>query len=116
MPIVENSNSIDIGFKAIVVLFLIGLSVCSFLAFVNNYPALGYFFAGIVGFVVCAWILLSGHNNAFIIALIIICAVVAGVAYWRGVPSEWHKWRQSTEQQSQLQQGNYPIIDLIAYS
>lgn len=97
-------TTFNIGFKVVIVLAIITVAVLSFLAFVNDYPALGWFCLGIVGTAICVWILLAGNNSGVVIAILCICALIAIAAFFVGVRPEWQRLTEQTESEMQQKQ------------
>jgi uncharacterized membrane protein len=101
-------TTFNIGFKTAIVLALITVAVLSFLAFVNGYPALGWFCLGILGSAICVWILLAGNSSGVVIAILCICALIAVIAFFAGVRPEWYRLTNQTEPEMQQKQENPP--------
>jgi len=97
-------HTFNIGFKTAIVLALITIAFLSFLAFVNGYPALGWFCLGILGVAICVWILLAGNTDKVVIAILCICAAIAVAAFVVGVRPEWHRLTNQTESGMQQRQ------------
>jgi hypothetical protein len=100
-------STFNIGFKAVLVIILLAIAVSTFLAFVNGYPALGWFGFGVFGFAICLWILLAGtRGTAGTVATVIlcICALIAVFAYLSGVQSEWYRLTNQTKSGMQQKQ------------
>lgn len=103
-----SGNTFNIGFKVVVALALIALAVSSFLAFVNGYPALGWFCLGVLGVAICIWILLAGNRDKVVVVILCICTLIVVFAFFSGVQSEWHRLTNQTESETQQKQENPP--------
>jgi hypothetical protein len=100
----SGGNTFNIGSPVVIVVALIAIAVLSFLAFVNGYPALGWFGFGVLGVSICVWVLLAGNGNNVVIAILCICAVIAIVAFVAGVQPEWQRLTTQTESGMQQKQ------------
>jgi hypothetical protein len=99
-----SGNTFTIGFKAVIVIALITIAVLTFLAFVNDYPALGWFCLGVLGVAICIWILLAGNGNVVVLVILCICALIAIISFFVGVRPEWHRLTNQTESEMQQKQ------------
>jgi hypothetical protein len=101
-------STFSIGFKAVIVIILLAIAVSSFLAFVNGYPALGWFCLGVLGVAICVWILLAGTRGTVVIVILGFCALIVIFSFVSGVQSEWHRLTNPTEPQMQQRQESLP--------
>jgi hypothetical protein len=97
-------NTFNIGYRGLLVLILLALAISSFLAFVNGYPALGWFCFGVLGASICVWAFFSGHTDKAVIVIFCICAAIAITAYFCGVEPEWQRVTGRTESGTQQRQ------------
>lgn len=115
MAIFNTENKPVITFQAVIVLLIAAILFLSIPAFANDYPHLGWLCLAIDGTTICAWILLARKGNVVVIVFLCIFALIGGISYATGVPSEWHRLTNSPAQEKQTWQGT-PSTDYVLTS
>ncbi len=112
MGLVNNENKVIIDFKGVIVIILVIVAILSFLAFIYDFPGLGFFGFSFDGLVICIWLLLVGQRHPIVYILLVACVLVGLCAFATHVTPEWKRLTSSPNQAKQQQQGTHSISHL----
>ncbi len=114
MAIIESNNSVELGFKVIIVLLLIALVIAGLYSFSYDYPSLGWLSFGILGVIICVWLAIAGHGSLLVLGIGIACALTILFSFAGGVLKDWHRLTEQKVSQvfpSQVTDGIFHYID-----
>jgi len=89
MGLVENENKVILGFKGVIVIFLIAIFIAAIIALANDFPAMFWLGISLDLVVICSWICLEKKGNQFVYIVLGISILIVIFVLVAGWQSEW---------------------------
>ncbi|MCL2140370.1 MAG: hypothetical protein FWH42_01630 [Dehalococcoidia bacterium] len=102
--------SLKFKIKATIAFIIVVVVALSALAFIKDYPSIGWFLVGFSGFTITLMLCLSGHRNMVILITALVFLFITALAYNRVQRFDWP--RLMGTQDKKLQQELLPPWDL----